>query len=312
MQKIKLRKRQKGHHSHRKPLRAKPSETWVSNRITLSNISFQKEGNVYFKSQSMSGRGRNARRSAEKAKKEFIGFDDPLGIDMNISVKDEVICPDMLPTPDDDIFGMVDSQDLVDEQQKMQRLYPMDMGPNEHHNFNDRLSSLERKVDFLLNINTKILARVDKICENMKSVTKPNDFPVKHKEALEAIDLKIANDMEKYTELFKNLLSPSGIVKNIGRIIDQKLLMEMNYGGHSSKAGLSSYINLNTALYESQRTEGYTFDDYRKDARMAFQKAKNRVYKAVSEARKLKRLNGEIAESNNQDNDTNECKEKME
>lgn len=51
------------------------------------------------------------------------------------------------------------------------------------------------------------------------------------------------------TELFKNLLSPSGIVKNIGRIIDQKLLMEMNYGGHSSKAGLSSYINLNTALY---------------------------------------------------------------
>lgn len=63
---------------------------------------------------------------------------------------------------------------------------------------------------------------------------------------------------------------------------------------------------------ESQRTEGYTFDDYRKDARMAFQKAKNRVYKAVSEARKLKRLNGEIAESNNQNNDTNECKEKLE
>lgn len=219
----------------------------------------------------MSGRGRNVRRSAEKTRQQFDIFDDPLDIDMNISVKNEVMCPDILPIEEEVVFGMVDSQQLVEDQQKMQRLYPLDMGTSQCHNLNDRLSSLERKVDFLLNVNTKILARVDKICENMKTVTKPNDFPVKHKEALEAIDLQIANDREKYvssseetiinkelvyiiisflqTELFKNLLSPSGIVKNIGRILDQKLLMEMNYGGHSSKAGLSNYVNLNTALY---------------------------------------------------------------
>ncbi|XP_023168058.1 uncharacterized protein LOC111597518 [Drosophila hydei] len=242
----------------------------------------------------MSGRGRNVRRSAEKTRQQFDIFDDPLDIDMNISVKNEVMCPDILPIEEEVVFGMVDSQQLVEDQQKMQRLYPLDMGTSQCHNLNDRLSSLERKVDFLLNVNTKILARVDKICENMKTVTKPNDFPVKHKEALEAIDMQIANDREKYTELFKNLLSPSGIVKNIGRILDQKLLMEMNYGGHSSKAGLSNYVNLNTALYESQKREGYTFDDYKKDARLAFQKAKNRVYKAISEARRLKRLNGEL------------------
>lgn len=64
---------------------------------------------------------------------------------------------------------------------------------------------------------------------------------------------------------------------------------------------------------ESQKREGYTFDDYKKDARLAFQKAKNRVYKAISEARRLKRLNGELEEnsqfikSKENPKDTMEC-----
>lgn len=151
----------------------------------------------------MSGRGRNARRSAEKARQPFDIFDDPLDIDMNIPVKNEAICPEMLSIEEEAVFGMVDSQQLVEEQQQMQRVYPLDEGSSQYHNLNDRLSSLERKVDFLLNINTKILARVDKICENMKTVKNPNDFPVKHIEALETIDMQIANDREKYVSSSK-------------------------------------------------------------------------------------------------------------
>lgn len=101
--------------------------------------------------------------------------------------------------------------------------------------------------------------------------------------------------------------------------------MEMNYGGLSSKTGLSNYIHLNTALFgkwrkilkccnnicirflflftESQKKEGYTFDDYKKNVRLAFQKAKNRVYKAVSEQRRLKKLKIGVNDSKTEDND---------
>lgn len=54
---------------------------------------------------------------------------------------------------------------------------------------------------------------------------------------------------------------------------------------------------------ESQRKEGYTFDDYKKNVRLAFQKAKNRVYKAVSEQRRLKKLKIGANDSKEEDND---------
>lgn len=147
----------------------------------------------------MTGRApsqRTPRRSAVKEKSESEDYDDPLGIEGNIAVKHEV-CPD-LPSEDDEIFGMVDGQQLIEEQQRIQRVYHMEMGPNDQQNISDRLSSLERKVDFLLNVNNKILARVDKICENMKAPTPPNDFPIKDKEELEEIDVKISNSPDKY------------------------------------------------------------------------------------------------------------------
>ncbi|EDV97665.1 GH14573 [Drosophila grimshawi] len=246
------------------------------------------------------GRGNARRRTVRNSPErdegdEFDAYEDPL--DIGITVKNEVICPEMFQT-EDEVFGMVDSQNLVEEQQRMQQAYHLEAGSTDYH-ISQRLSSLERKMDFLLNINTRILARVDKICENMRTVTKPTDFPVKTKEGLETVDVKIANNMDKYIELFKSLLKPSGIIKNIGRILDQKLLMEMNYAGCSSKTGLSNYVNLNTALYESLRTEGYSFDDYKKDVRMAFAKAKNRVYKAKFEANRLKKLFEDNDDSSN-------------
>ncbi|KAM8702422.1 hypothetical protein ACLKA7_007753 [Drosophila subpalustris] len=65
--------------------------------------------------------------------------------------------------------------------------------------------------------------------------------------------------------------------------------MEMNYGGSNSKKGLSSFENLNNALFEATKREGYSLDDYKRDVRAAFGKAKNRVYKAVSKENRIKR-----------------------
>lgn len=64
------------------------------------------------------------------------------------------------------------------------------------------------------------------------------------------------------------------------------------------------YSHKNFIFYtESQRKEGYTFDDYKKNVRLAFQKAKNRVYKAVSEQRRLKKLKIGANDSKEEDND---------
>jgi len=158
----------------------------------------------------MSGRGRtqrNARRPPEKGKRLLSDddYEDPLEVE-GLVVKNEVctdIFPeDILPSNDEEeIFGLVDGQNLVAEHQRI--LYNKEV--NDQRSVVERLGSLERKVDFLLNLNSKILARVDKICEDMKGgVEYTNEFPVEDVAGLEAIDEKIANNRKKYVSL--NLL----------------------------------------------------------------------------------------------------------
>ncbi|XP_017841207.1 uncharacterized protein LOC108598949 isoform X1 [Drosophila busckii] len=235
-------------------------------------------------------------RAKKKQKPSITDFDyDPLVLDENVAVKNEDV-PELVPASDleDEFLGLVDSQKLVEDQQSMQRLFHMDMGMNDQHKISERLSSLERKVEFLLNVNTKILTRVDKICEHLRPLPPQNEFPIKCMEELEEIDVKVSNNPERYAQLFQSLLNPLGISKHLGRIFDKSLLMQMNYGGFCSKTALSDYVNLNAALFaESQKKEGYTFDDYKKEVRLAFQKTKNRVYKAKCDAKTKMRLREE-------------------
>ncbi|XP_020803359.1 uncharacterized protein LOC110180078 [Drosophila serrata] len=115
------------------------------------------------------------------------------------------------------------------------------------------------------------------------------DFPCKSIGELDEIEAKVAADQSKYIELFRAMLAPEGVSKNLNRILTTTVLMEMNYGGTCSKKGLTSYVNLNNAIYESQRADGYTWGDYAKDVRTAFSKLKNRIYKATSKSKKRRR-----------------------
>ncbi|KAM8709803.1 hypothetical protein ACLKA7_016583 [Drosophila subpalustris] len=243
----------------------------------------------------MSGRARTQRNARSLPVQNNMSSDedsdDPLSIDGNIIVKNEV-CPDVLLANDDEeMFGLVDSQNLVAEHQRM--CYNTDIAASglDQRNIFERLGSLERKVDYLLNINSKILARVDKICEDMKGGGKQiNEFPIGTVEGLAEIDQKIANGRNKYIELFKHIIRPDGLVKHINRLFETSLIMKMNYSGTGDKIGLNNYHNLNMAIYESQRVEeGFTISDHMKNVREAFQKAKNRAYKAESKKRKTTR-----------------------
>ncbi|XP_034482967.1 uncharacterized protein LOC117788339 [Drosophila innubila] len=254
----------------------------------------------------MSGRGRTQRnkRSLPIKNNNMLSddSDDPLSIDGSVLVKNEV-CPDIILTTENvEAFGMVDGQDLIAEHQRM--MYNTDIAASAHdqRNIVERLDSLERKVDFLLNVNSKILARVDKICEDMQGgVEQINEFPIQDVQGLEEIEQKIACSRKKYVELFKTILYPHGLAKHIERIFTTSLVMKMNYSGVSDKIGLNNYNNLNMALFESQRREGFTINDHMKIVREAFVKAKNRVYKAAS-VKKRERREGRSKSSSNSKN----------
>jgi len=150
----------------------------------------------------MSGRGRTQRNKRSLPINTNMlsdDSDDPLSIDGSVLVKNEV-CPDIILTTDNvEAFGMVDGQDLIAEHQRM--MYNTDIAASAHdqRNIVERLDSLERKVDFLLNVNSKILARVDKICEDMQGgVEQINEFPIEDVQGLEEIDQKIAGGRKKY------------------------------------------------------------------------------------------------------------------
>ncbi|XP_062128643.1 uncharacterized protein LOC133840693 isoform X1 [Drosophila sulfurigaster albostrigata] len=233
------------------------------------------------------GRGRKSNvagqeRSSENNQLAFDNYEDPLDFDESVKVKNEVFVDEIMP--ECEVFGMMSSQDLLEEQRRTQR----GMIAIDERNINERLGSLERKVDFLINLHVKILARVDKLCEDAKEVVEPTEFPIKSKEELEIMDEKIANAPDKYIELFKVLFKPDGFEKHICRIFNDEMVIEMNFDGACSKLGLTNYANLNSALFESLKREGFTYGDYRKTVRAAFNKTKNRIYKSWTRRRQAK------------------------
>ncbi|KAH8235374.1 hypothetical protein KR038_003216 [Drosophila bunnanda] len=151
----------------------------------------------------------------------------------------------------------------------------------------ERMDRIESQIIKLIDTSTKIMTSVRKLSER-RSPPK-TDFPCKSIGDLDGIEAKVAADQPKYIELFRAMLAPEGVSKNLNRILSTSVLMGMNYAGTCSKTGLTSYVNLNNALYESQRADGYTLGDYAKDVRTAFTKLKNRVYKATNKIKKRRR-----------------------
>ncbi|XP_034473098.1 uncharacterized protein LOC117780609 [Drosophila innubila] len=147
-------------------------------------------------------------------------------------------------------------------------------------NLSSRLSSLESNV-------ANVLAVVKKLAVNSK-FTASVEFPVENLSSLEEINKKVEEDSQRYVALLRSTLMPEGVIKNLGRVLSLSLIMDMNYGGTFSKKGLNSFESLNSALYEAVKRDGYTFDDYKRDVRLAFSKAKNKVYKRNTELNKQK------------------------
>nr|XP_016995139.1 uncharacterized protein LOC108056040 [Drosophila takahashii] len=148
-----------------------------------------------------------------------------------------------------------------------------------------KIEKIESQISMLVDQNSKILAKVNKISEKFQAGLPKTEFPIKSLEELDEIEAEVTANHEKYVELFRTILAPEGVQKHLNRILSTSLLMNMNYAGTCSKTGLNSYVNLNMAMYESQKREGFTFGDYAKEVRTAFAKSKNKVYKSKTLSR---------------------------
>ncbi|XP_016976520.1 uncharacterized protein LOC108042639 [Drosophila rhopaloa] len=152
-----------------------------------------------------------------------------------------------------------------------------------------RIEKIESQLSTMVEQNSKILTTIKKIAEKFQTSLPKPEFPIKTIEELDEIEAKVAANPEKYVELFRTILSPEGVKKHLNRILATSILMNMNYSGTCSKTGLNSYVSLNMSLYESQKRDGYTFGDYGKEVRAAFAKLKNRVYKATTLSKKIRK-----------------------
>ncbi|KAL7724432.1 hypothetical protein ACLKA6_000735 [Drosophila palustris] len=156
----------------------------------------------------------------------------------------------------------------------------------------ERLSNLEKTMErkmeemknIILNTNSKIIALMEQQRRSM--ITPKSEFPIYTTDRLAEINDLISESPNNYIELFKRLLNPEGIGKNIERIFSRDLIMKMNYAGSIDKVALEKYESLNKALYEATKREGHNFIDYRREVRDAFHKAKNRCYKASAKEKK--------------------------
>lgn len=150
-------------------------------------------------------------------------------------------------------------------------------------NINQRIISLETSV-------ASILETVNKLAglQTAKLVTTV-EFPLESLSDVEEMEKKIQENSERYIVLLRSALMPEGILKNFRRVLGLPLIMDFNYAGIFSKNGLSSYDFLNRALYEAVKRDGYTFEDYKRDVRLAFSREKNKFYKANCMIKKQQR-----------------------
>ncbi|XP_075161445.1 uncharacterized protein LOC142234243 [Haematobia irritans] len=113
------------------------------------------------------------------------------------------------------------------------------------------------------------------------NVGPPIDFPVKSFEDMEAVNLKIADDVEKYVAIIRTICHPGGIYTNFDRMFSMPIILAYNYDGINNKRPFKELKALYSAIYDAVKTEGYTEKDYIADIRKSFKKFKGRHFRKV-------------------------------
>ncbi|XP_016955862.1 uncharacterized protein LOC108028498 [Drosophila biarmipes] len=207
----------------------------------------------------------------------------------------------------------IQEEDLsAQTQQKFKDVDPFMDIPENSTALVEEIKNLRKDIKELKQIvtdnNPKVLEKVSKIpnilVEVSKLVENPGHsrhtkcvFPVTSFEELDEMEVNLESSPEKYIPMLKALLLPAGISKNLKRVVSDQLLFQMNYAGIKDRKGFAVYTNLLNALFEAVKHEHYTWNDFKRDCRMAIYRIKNRVYKNNHFAKK--KVQTELTDSEN-------------
>ncbi|XP_037961184.1 uncharacterized protein LOC119690239 [Teleopsis dalmanni] len=84
-----------------------------------------------------------------------------------------------------------------------------------------------------------------------------NCFPIKTFDELGNVDAFCATKSAQYANLIKSIIQPEGIKKNLHRIIDRTLVLDLNYDEINSKKAFKDFKFLNVSIFEALQKDGY-------------------------------------------------------
>ncbi|XP_073817187.1 uncharacterized protein [Musca autumnalis] len=143
---------------------------------------------------------------------------------------------------------------------------------------------LNDKFDTCLNVLAKIELKLDTL---LTQDAKKIYFPIKTESDLHKVDKKIGKNFDSFIPIMERILLPSGVTKNLSRVISEELVMNYNYEGIKGKMAFKSFENLNKLIFEVSKREGYDEKEYKKEIKKAFHLIKLRQFKKSHLAKKV-------------------------
>ncbi|XP_059221139.1 uncharacterized protein LOC106087698 [Stomoxys calcitrans] len=146
----------------------------------------------------------------------------------------------------------------------------------------------QEEITKLMAENILLLRRNLGVFELTKTV-----FPIQSVDQLE----KIENDLKTDKQLdiigtIKDILC--GSLKNLGKILDKRIIMTYNYDGMKGKKSLKSYESLMNAVFEATKDEGVTYDDFVKDFRNTIRRIKNTYHKGKARSKNPEKKSNDL------------------
>ncbi|XP_062130186.1 uncharacterized protein LOC133841602 isoform X2 [Drosophila sulfurigaster albostrigata] len=141
------------------------------------------------------------------------------------------------------------------------------------HSMKKQMMDLQRKIN---KVNESLMSLLDyKNTQHRKTM-----FPLQTEDDVCEMDRKVAESPSEFVDIFRRMLMPEGLTKNLERVLSSDLLMKFNFTGTVKMMAFDKFVHLNNAMYEAIKEDDLSFVEYTKEVREAFSKIKNRLYKS--------------------------------
>ncbi|XP_055904485.1 uncharacterized protein LOC129940246 [Eupeodes corollae] len=170
-------------------------------------------------------------------------------------------------------------------------------------------TALRANIEQLNNSFCELNARFKQLSNNEVINTREisTAFPIETVEDVEELEKKIAEEPDRYIELFKKLVGGNGgIEKNLKNLIGPNVAVLYNFDGTSGKKHFKALKNINTTLYSAVKKDVPSYKLYEKSIRLSFKRIKNLYFKKASNQKKKSPQEEQLSKNITTQEDPNE------